>query len=48
MVMTGHVRVIPHGARAYSTVMVGLRRCIEAVCFLTPICDSFFGIAVCN
>ena len=30
----------------YSTVMVGLRRCIEAVRFLTPICDPFFGIAV--
>jgi hypothetical protein len=24
----------------------GLRRCIEAVRFLTPICDPFFGIAV--
>jgi hypothetical protein len=28
------------------TVMIGLRRCIEAVRFLTPICDPFFGIAV--
>ena len=27
------------------TAMVGLRRCIEIVRFLTPICDLFSGIA---
>jgi hypothetical protein len=38
--------MVPHGARVEHTVMVGLRRCNEAVRFLTPICDPFFGIAV--
>jgi hypothetical protein len=28
------------------TVMVGLRRCIAAVRFLTPICDPFFSITI--
>jgi hypothetical protein len=44
----GHVRSWFHMVHehAYSTLMAGLRRCIEAVRFLAPICDPFFGITV--
>jgi hypothetical protein len=44
-VMYGHVRPRFHMVLEH-TVIVKLRRCIEAVRFLTPICDLFFGIAV--